>query len=291
VFVDGKIQPRDRSITRGFPLHFDDAGRVKVMDADDSPAYPQVSEYRRTVVMVEVDDDVSYGVDFFRVTGGDDHIYSFHSQSDEIFGTEGLVLVAQKGGSYAGADVPCGPNDTCPPGFSWLDNVRRAKNPGGAFAIDFAVKDFQGVLEDGAGLHLRMTQLNTDLSELAIARGMPPGLLGNPEYLEYVLARRTGKNLDSLFTTVFEPYRNERYIAHIEAVPQGVKLTHVNGRVDVIEYMPDDCFVRVLIYAPDGSLEYSYMNDAQAYTGKWLASQRRCRWGIPSRSSLTRPLT
>ncbi|MCL2299809.1 MAG: heparinase II/III-family protein [Firmicutes bacterium] len=268
VFVDGKIQPRDRSVPRGFPLHFDDAGRVKVMDIDDSPAYPQVSEYRRTVVMVEVDDDVSYGVDFFRVTGGDDHIYSFHSQSDEIFGTEGLVLVAQKGGSYVGADVPCGPNDTCPPGFSWLDNVRRAKNPGGAFAVDFAVKDFQGVLEDGAGLHLRMTQLNTDLSELAIARGMPPGLLGNPEYLEYVLARRTGKNLDSLFTTVFEPYRNERYIAHIEAVPQGVKLTHTNGRVDVIEYMPDDCFVRVLIYAPDGSLEYSYMNDAQAYTGK-----------------------
>ncbi|MDR2687839.1 MAG: heparinase II/III family protein, partial [Oscillospiraceae bacterium] len=70
VLVDGKKQPNDRAIGRGFPLHFDDAGRVKVMDVDDSPAYPQASEYRRTVVMVEVGGEVSYGVDFFRVTGG-----------------------------------------------------------------------------------------------------------------------------------------------------------------------------------------------------------------------------
>jgi len=280
VFVDGKKQPNDRAIGRGFPLHFDDGGRVKVMDADDSPAYPQVSEYRRTVVMVEVSDEVSYGVDFFRVTGGDDHIYSFHSQSDEIFETEGPVFVAQGGGSYAGADVPCGPDPNSakaggntnalryPAGFTWLDNVRRAENPGAAYAVDFAVKDFQGVLEDGEGLHLRMTQLNSDLSEVAIARGMPPKLLGNPEYLEYVLARRTGKNLDSLFVTVFEPYKGERYIAEIEAMPDGVKITHVDGRVDIIEYMPDHAFVKVSIYAPDEALEYQYTNDAFAYTGK-----------------------
>jgi len=274
VFVDGKKQPNDRTISRGFPLHFDDAGRVKVMDVDDSPAYPQVSEYRRTVVMVEVGEEVSYGVDFFRVTGGNDHIYSFHSQSDEIFETEGPAFVPQVDehgmfvGSYAGADVPCGPNDSYPLGFTWLDNVRRAENPGGAYAVDFAVKDFQGVLEDGEGLHLRMTQLNSDLSDVAIARGMPPKLLGNPEYLEYVLARRTGKNLDSLFVTVFEPYRGERYISNIEAVPGGVKITHVNGRVDVIEYMSDDAFIKVSIYAPDGGLEYQYTNDEFAYTGK-----------------------
>jgi len=293
VVVDGKDQLADRAVRQGRPLHFDDAGRVKIMDVDERMAYPQVSQYRRTIVMVEVGDEVSYGVDFFRVTGGDDHIYSFHAQSDEIFATEGLELVPQADGSgafvgtYAGAGVPWGPDpdtdDTrwnteglrYPAGFPWLDRVRRAARPGTGFAVDFAVQDFQGVLEDGAGLHLRMTQLDDfELSEVAIARGTPPRLPGNPAGLEYVLARRQGKNLDSLFTTVFEPYKKERYIAKIERAPHGVKLTHVSGRVDVIEYMPEGAFVRVGIYAPDGTLEYRYTNDAQAVTGKVVSFTR-----------------
>jgi len=251
---------------------------------------------------VEVDGEVSYGVDFFRVTGGSDHIYSFHSQSDEIFETEGPAFVPQQGGSYAGAGVPCGPDPNSekaqgntdalryPAGFTWLDNVRRAKNPGGAFAVDFAVKDFQGVLEDSEGLHLRMTQLNADLTEVAIARGMPPKLLGNPESLEYVLARRTGKNLDSLFTTVFEPYKGERYISKIEAIPNGVKITHVNGRKDIIEYMNGESFVSVSIYAPDGTLEYSYTNDAFAYTGKIVSFTKELSLKNSIRVKLNQPV-
>jgi len=282
VMVDGQTQLKNREVKQGRPLHFDDSGRVKLMDVDASDAYAQTSKYRRTIVMIEVDDQASYGVDFFRVTGGNDHIYSFHSQSDEIFATENLALVPQATGTYASPNIPWGNDpgtvDTrvnysdlhYPPGFSWLDHVRRAKNPGGSFAVDFAVKDFWGVLEDSEGLHLRMTQLNDfDLDEVAIARGYPPKLAGNPEYLEYVLARRTGKNLDSLFTTVFEPYREERYIKTIEGTSQSVKITHTSGRVDVIEYMPEGGgIIRVSIYAPDGELEYRYTNGALAYTGK-----------------------
>jgi len=288
VVVDGKVQLENRAVRQGRPLHFDDGGRVKLMDVDESMAYPQTSEYRRTLVMVEVDGEVSYGVDFFRVVGGDDHIYSFHSQSDEIFETEGLALVPQESGTYAGPDVPWGPDpDTVdsqwrdndlryPAGFTWLDQVRRAPNPGGDFAVDFAVKDFRKVLKDSAGLHLRMTQLNGfALSEVALARGTPPKLPGNPAALEYVLARRQGRNLDSLFTTVYEPYKGERYIAKLEAAAEGsgkkVTVTHVSGRIDVIRYRTEEGFVSVEIYAPDGSLDYRYVNDALVYTGKVLS--------------------
>ena len=279
VMVDGQVQLKNRGVKQGRPLHFDDAGRVKVMDVDAGAAYAQTSEYRRTVVMIEVDEQVSYGVDFFRVKGGNEHIYSFHSQSDEIFATENLTLAPQKTGTYAGPDVPWGKDpgtvDTrvdysdlqYPAGFSWLDQVRRAKAPAGGFAVDFAVKDFWGVLEDSEGLHLRMTQLNDFApDEVAVARGYPPKLAGNPEYLEYVLVRRAGKNLDSLFTTVFEPYRDTRYIETIEGASGAVIVTHTSGRVDEITY--DEGRVSVEIYAPDGELEYSYNNDAFAYTGR-----------------------
>ena len=253
----------------GTPLHFDDSGRVKVMDADASAAYPETDVYRRTIVMVEAEGDVSYGVDFFRIVGGDDHLYSFHSHSDEIFETENLNLVAQTDaagnyvGTYAGKDVPYGPDpDTIltssatnylryPAGYTWLDCVRRDSAPSESFAVDFKIKDFRSLLPKEQDLHLRMTALNDfAMNEVAIAHGTPPQTGGNPEYLEYVLARRSGKDLRTLFTTVYEPYEEQRYLQSIENVGvvrlegrqslrdtvKAVKVTHVNGRVDYIVY-------------------------------------------------------
>lgn len=54
----------------GDALHFDGSSRVKLMDVDAPAGYPATSIFRRTVVMVDVNDEVSYGVDFFRVKGG-----------------------------------------------------------------------------------------------------------------------------------------------------------------------------------------------------------------------------
>ena len=50
----------------GEPRHFADSGRVKVMDADATNAYPETDIYRRTLVTVDIDDRDSYMVDFFR---------------------------------------------------------------------------------------------------------------------------------------------------------------------------------------------------------------------------------
>ncbi|NLG53175.1 MAG: hypothetical protein GX541_04290, partial [Clostridiales bacterium] len=322
VMVNGKSQtPIAYSST---PLHFDDSGRVKVMDADASQVYSYTDIYRRTVVMVKVSDEVSYGVDFFRVRGGNDHVYSFHSQSGEIDKTEGLDgLTAQNGGTYAGPDVPFGqdpktnPNSYSkdyllyPPGSTWLENVRRDTAPAPKFSIDFKVTDFRKLLPAHLtrDLHLRMTMLNDNpLSEVAIATGYPPKANRKwIDHLEYVLVRNTGSgNLDTLFTTVFEPYRGERYLADMSAVDmnvesgvpgdkdtaRAVKVTHKNGRVDYIvyasnntvEYLVDNKFGFkgfVGVYTLyDGEPVYSYINDGNkiggfsgltpAYTGQVL---------------------
>ncbi|MEG2857482.1 MAG: hypothetical protein RR994_02550, partial [Clostridia bacterium] len=99
-----------------------------VMDVDvGNKVYSKSSIYRRTVVMVDASDDVSYGIDFFRVKGGDDHLYSFHAMSDEIGETSGIDnMVSQPMGTYMGPDVPYGPNAAYTNGFNWLTNVRRA---------------------------------------------------------------------------------------------------------------------------------------------------------------------
>jgi len=260
------------------PMHFDDSGDIKLMDIDGHMAYDATDIYRRTLVSVNVGADVSYAVDFFRVKGGHDHIYSFHSQSDEIYETVGLDNIEYQTdngradgnyiGSYAGADVKFGDDPslssskfTYPGGYTWMKNVRRDTSGVSNFTVDFNVTDFRKVLKDGKGLHLRMTMLNDGypLDEVALTSGYvqnssnetTPGVM--PETFEYVLARRKGTNLDTLYTTVFEPYRNNRYLTEMSGVPvtvspsstaregrddvaKAVKVVRADGRVDYIVY-------------------------------------------------------
>ena len=302
---------RQKSIGRGNNgdiKHFDDAGRVKLIDMDAPQVYDATDIYRRTVVMVEASDEVSYGVDFFRIKGGNDHLYSFHALSDTIHETQGLELTAQNGGTYAGPDVELGKDTKILNGFNFLYDVRRAGKQDGQdlqeFAVDFKITDFRKTVSPDRDLHLRLTMLNDfSLSEVALASGQPPQKEGNPKSLEFVLARRQGSNLDTLFTTVLEPYDGARYIQSMEQVPivrvggaqpqaadvaKAVKVTLENGRVDYVVYATnnqvlyriDDQFdfagfvgVHTLV---EGQAAYSYMNDGTrvgdltgqaAYTG------------------------
>ncbi|HBN85446.1 MAG TPA: hypothetical protein DDZ89_16570, partial [Clostridiales bacterium] len=286
VMVNGKAQ--NSLTTAATPLHFDDSGRVKVMDIDATKANPETQEFRRTLVMIQAEDETSYGVDFFRILGGDDHVYSFHSQSDEIFETIGLNLVPQTDkdgkyiGTYASPDVPWGEDpDTIhtswssdylkyPPGSTWLDHVRRDSSPSETFSVDFQVKDFRRVLKQNKlDLHLRMTMLNDfALDEVAIAHGTPPQVNTKVvPYLEYVLARRTGENLDTLFTTVYEPYKETRILdSGMESVPvetisgtpettdtvKAVRIPLKNGRVDYVVYASNNN----VLYRVDGLFDF-----------------------------------
>ena len=137
-----------------------------------------------------------------------------------------------------------------------------------------------------------MTQINDFTpSEVAIVGGCVPEKQANnmfPETLEFVLAHREGENLDTLFTTVFEPYRNERYFEKLESaevtvkegaeseddVVRAIKLTQTNGRVDYIVYATNNSvtydvagvfdfrgFVGVYSVNAENRNIYRYVND------------------------------
>lgn len=245
------------------PMHYDDSDGVKLIDAQAPQVYPHTELYRRTTAMIKVDDDNSYVVDFFRVRGGDEHLFSFHSAEGTVT-TEGLRLVPQQDdsgsyiGSYAGADIPFGQRADDVEGFGyqgsgfhWLKHVDRDPRPAPRFSVDWAVKDTWNVY--GAGAHaptparLRLTMLG-EADEAALADGVPPrNKPGNPDRLRYLLVSRRGTNLDSVFTSVLEPYQHKRFIASVESARvtkdgvevtgarvRAVKVTLDNGRIDTI---------------------------------------------------------
>ncbi|MFC3770120.1 heparinase II/III family protein [Paenibacillus sp. GCM10012303] len=250
------------------PLHFDGDGRVMLIDAQAPKVYPQTSLYRRTTTMIQVDEDHSYAVDFFRVQGGSDHRYSFHAMEGTV-SAEGLNLVPQQDGSgqyvgsYASPGVPFGTESGITQGsgyagsgFHWLKNVDRDAAPPAQFSVDWNVRDTWNMYGNGASAptdaHLRLTMLG-ELDEAALADGLPPdNKPGNPEQIRYFVGKRSGTNLDSLFTAVIEPYKGDRYIQSISQAEvrrngsivqtneaRAVKVELANGRTDYIVYAPD----------------------------------------------------
>ncbi len=352
------VNKKDSKATtlRGFPLHFNDSGMVKLMDIDAPGKYDETENYRRSLVMVKIDDDTSYGVDFFRVTGGNHHMYIYHSASSKVNEVSGLKMATEpeliqvdKNGTmdwatFAGKDAvyvknPDGsvrralPGEEVdfetvfpvtygqdpwtdrtigtyermfPNGYTWLRNVRRAAEPQSNFTVDFEITDYKKVLSNPKGIHLRMTQVNDFTpSGVAFAGGHIPQRSSamsigykdkfNPErttMLEYVYIEREapeGQELDSLFTTVYEPYRNTSNIEKIEAVDvsvasgteqsgdmaRAVKITHVGGeRIDYVVYATNNSvkynvggifdfqgFVGVYSTNSEGAPTYRYVHD------------------------------
>lgn len=256
VLVD---RSKQQNQTVGQPIRFHDGDMVKVIEVEAPKVYPQTDLYRRTTAMIRVDEENSYVVDFFRVFGGNEHHFSFHA-ADAVVTTEGLNLVDQPTGTYAGEDVEYGQrpaDDSVPgtgymgPGFHYLKNVQRDASPADQFSVDWNIKDTWDIYGEGNGaltdVHLRLTMLG-ELDEVALADGVPPqNKPGNPPSMRYLIAHRSGEHLKSTFTSVIEPYKGERLIAAIEeaavtvngeSAPEdevkAVKVTLANGRTDYI---------------------------------------------------------
>ncbi|MBQ6697849.1 MAG: S-layer homology domain-containing protein, partial [Oscillospiraceae bacterium] len=183
---------------------------------------------------------------------------SFHAQSREA--ESSLDMQVQSTGTYAGMNVPYG-DDTYSAshdsGYNYLKNVERAQNPGtGSFTVDFDIEKMRTYKFTERDWHLRVTQLNDfELSEVALADGEAPERGGNPPTYRYLLARRSGKNMDTLFTTVLEPYIGQSNIKSLERVKvtkadgspirsadtvAAVKVTLESGRVDYVVYSADN---------------------------------------------------
>jgi len=238
------------------PQQYDATDAVQFIEVEAPNVYPQTDLYRRTTAMIRVDDANSYAVDFFRIRGGDEHHFSFHGAEGPVT-TEGLNLTAQPGGTYAGEDVAFGvrpANDSVAgsgytgPGFHWLKNVERDDAPAAQFSVDYDIEDPRR-LNPEDDIHLRLTMLG-GVDDIALADGVPPrNKPGNPASLKYVIAHNGGENISSLFTSVIEPYKEQRFVRSIAAVPvaeggvpvpegslevRAVKVELANGRTDYI---------------------------------------------------------
>jgi len=195
---------------------------------------------------VDASETDGYVVDFFRVRGGGLHRQSWHGPAAEAASPE-LKLVKQPKGTFAGEDIAFGqlPKDWhTSPGYMYLYDVQRDRKPPAAFTLDHKAEDRRGRIAQGAEPHLRLRCL-TPCAEVALAHGDPPqNKAGNPRRLAYAVLTRQGEKLESLFTTVIEPYDAKPFIVSTrnlkvlsgpsDQMVGAVEVTLADGRVDTI---------------------------------------------------------
>jgi len=184
---------------------------VQVMDASGENAYAGVASlYRRTVAMVDISDEDSYLLDVFRVEGGKVHDYIFHGLPFGEFSAVGLHLgEPQTNGTLMGENVEFGKTfeGMTTGGYQYLTNVRRGA-PDRDWSADWFLRD--------KGLGLRMTMPAGSAREVIVADGPAEPAPGNPDKMEYVLARSdTGA---SAFVSIIEPYKGKPAVRRVQAL-------------------------------------------------------------------------
>lgn len=237
----------------GYPelfCQFDSFGAMRI---DGSGVYGETAKkYQRTLMFIKLGEGQAYALDVFRVQGGDDHLYSLHGPPGTVT-AEGLKLVKQEGGSYAGPDVAYrgADNPGRKYGYSWVTNVERDAAPPAQFALDWKVQSGWCGVTDADDIHLRYHSL-TPLSDVALGDLDPPqNKTGNPKWLRYLLAHRVGaEGLSSVFAGVIEPYRDQPALVKVErlklsgdtpaAAAVAVKVTRADGSLDYLLTSDDD---------------------------------------------------
>ncbi len=227
---------RQKDPARGRVHIFDPGDFAQVVEVSGEDCYPGVVDlYRRTLIMVEVSPTQSYLVDIFRVRGGKQHDWIVHgTQAD--FVSDLPFSAPREEGTLAGADVAYGEFYDDPrfadnnkahvayytyegSAYQWLFNVQQAKLNGEATAtwkLNRPEEMFPERPRKGLALRAHLVGQN----ETVFACDGKPQLRKNwPETVKFLVRRREGDQLESVFVTVFEAYKDTPFIQSVKALP------------------------------------------------------------------------
>ncbi len=247
---------------------------AQVAAAYSYDTYPQAALYHRTAAVIQVDEDHHFVVDIFRVTGGSQHDWPFHSTSGEA-GTNFTITcdrqLAARPGTLAGTDVEY--LSTTNNGYSYVKDIRSGR------VEDSFTATWRRGDEAGTGYNIHM--LGAPGREVFIGKGEARGLVHCSPLDAYLVVRSSGaENLSTAFVAVHEPFQGDDLGLTIEPLPMpgcaehqmpaGLRITTPDGKKyrlqSVIPALQEKERYQgpesVLIEGPEGQLAINWPPDA-----------------------------
>ena len=283
---------------------------AQTVEVSAESAYPGVAKlYRRTLMLVDVAPDKAYVVDIFRARGGKQHDWIVHG-TEADFQTDLPLSTPEKRGTLAGPEVPYGcfyddlalrdkPWGTVQyhlykgSGFQFLFNVQKAKLDGlGRMSWLLNRPEDLYPKHPTQGVVLRAHLLGRD-EEVFACDGRPQLRQNFPEKVKFVIRRRVGGELGSVFVTVFEPYKDKPFIDSVrlldvkpsDGLPVALEVRSGNLRHVVfnrIETPTENEYAVSLpegVLVTDGRAAVLEQIDGGEVKQAYLLSGRKAQWG------------
>lgn len=219
-----------------------DTGAVHVTEAraaplprfgDDGMRTEPDGDYwqHRMLALIDVSPSQYYCVDFYRVSGGEDHWWAFHAQEGDV-SIEGIDLAKQETGTLAGPHVPYGDAEWLKANgcslhytYGWrgvnfvfphLYNVEKGR-AAGPWSIDWKLKT-------DADLHMRLTVVEATGGageppvEVNVTDGTSPAG-GKPYEMKWVMMHHHGKGpARTRVLSLIEPYLGAPVIREVKRI-------------------------------------------------------------------------
>jgi len=207
VVVDGKNTAQG-AIRAGRTTLWGEGRRVRWIRVSGTPVYvdPELSQYERTLILVDVSDTDFYVVDLFRVIGGTDHAKFVHSHYGSV-ALEGVRLSPADEYGHA-TRMRHFQTDPVPP-LPW--------------SADWTLEDRYGYLPPGTPVHLRYTDLTAGASVSRCEGWINAGSyeVCRPDWVPRLMIRRRQADgvLASTFVSVLEPYGSQRSVIECRRLP------------------------------------------------------------------------
>lgn len=219
-------QAAQKGVGPGKVLRFHDSPNVRVVDVDATGTYAQADVYRRTLVMVDTNEEHSYLVDVVRARGGTNHCLSLHGAEGEFTWSGSVLPRPETEGTLAGRTVSLGAlyddpvmgapgypgpyKDYKGSGYSHFFNWQRTKpeRP--------VIGQWKFTGEPAAGLRAHV--LPCAGQELVVADAYVSPQKKIPTVLKYVLAQRDASKRGNTFITVWEPFGDKPAIDSVDLV-------------------------------------------------------------------------
>ncbi len=219
VLVDETSQG-EKSGGSGGSLHlFADLPGVKLVEASSEASYSAhgVTLYRRTLALID-----GCLVDLFRVRGGKQHDYVFHTRG-ETAEIRGVALGPEEPGSLAGPDISWGDKQLNDGDLAGHAN-KPYWNPPPGNGLGFLVRPRRGRTDTPWSADwpidedTRLRLLLPAEAGAEVITASAPGIYPHLPKLRYVLSRRKGEDLSSQFAAVIEPYSKRPSVTGVETL-------------------------------------------------------------------------
>ena len=164
-------------------------------------AWPQVSQFDRTLLMVDLSPNDSYVVDVQRVAGGKEQLQFFH-------GHPGKLRL---------------PNVTLKPftGYEFdhqMSHFQKAENLPAHWYAEWEIEDINNYLPDGQNVFLRYWNANSDVAAITAESWLALGYRGDEMWLPSLIIEKSNPSADltTVFAGVLEPHSGTAKINSVE---------------------------------------------------------------------------